>query len=698
MSDAADPAGPPRTGPDLNGPDLNGPDLTSLAKALQDAGVGIEAAALDRLLAGVAASPVAEVPEAWIALLGGDLDQELGAWAARAVRAKVGPGGLAAGRTASADRIADLRAELDRRGLDGFVVPRADAHQLEAPPPRAQRLTWLTGFTGSAGVAVVLRRSAAIFVDGRYTLQVESEVDTDAIAPRHLSDAPPEDFIADQLAGGTLGYDPWLHSLDGVKRLQDAVERAGGWLQPVDGNPVDAVWPDQPPAPLTPVRLHDLAYAGETAADKRAGVARTLTDAGQGAAVLSLPDSICWLLNVRGRDVLHTPLVLSFAVVHADGRVDWYVDPRKLVAEVCDGLDEAVSLHAPELFPQALDALAASDRPVRVDGATAPAAVAQRIEAAGGRVARDDDPCQLPKARKNAVELEGARNAHVRDGAAVTRFLCWLQTRAPERAERGEPVTEIEAAEALAAFRRADPLFRDHAFDTISGAGEHGAIVHYRVNEGSNRDLRLGELYLVDSGGQYLDGTTDITRTLPVGTPTTEQRSRYTLVLKGHIALALARFPEGTSGSQIDALARRPLWSAGLDYDHGTGHGVGSYLGVHEGPQRISKRPSSVALAPGMICSNEPGYYKSGAYGIRIENLVAVMALDGGGPDSRPMLGFETLTLAPYCRALIDTEILSLDEIAWIDSYHARVRDTLSPHLDAETARWLARETAPLER
>jgi Xaa-Pro aminopeptidase len=674
------------------------PDLTGLAQALQAAGVGIAPDALDRLLAGVAASPVAEQPEAWMALLGQNLDEELQAWAARAVRARSADGGLSAGRTKSAERVAALRAELDRRALAGLVVPRADAHQLEAPPPHAQRLTWLTGFTGSAGVAVVLQDRAAIFVDGRYTLQVENEVDTHALEPRHLSDAPPSDFIAKHLAGGTLGYDPWLHSADGVDRLQAAAERAGGRLQPVDGNPLDAVWPDQPPAPLTPVSLHDFAYAGEAAADKRARVARALADAGQAAAVLSLPDSICWLLNVRGRDVLHTPLVLSFAVLHADGRVDWYVDPRKLTSAVCDGLDDAVRLHAPELFPQALDQLAGANQPVRVDAATAPAAIAQRIEAAGGRVARDQDPCQLPKARKNATELSGTRAAHERDGAAVTRFLCWLQTRAPERAARGEPITEIEAAEALAAFRRADPLFRDHAFDTISGGGEHGAIVHYRVDETSNRDLRPGELYLVDSGAQYPDGTTDITRTLPVGDPSAEQRSRYTLVLKGHIAISLARFPEGTSGSQIDALARRPLWSAGLDYDHGTGHGVGSYLGVHEGPQRISKRPSTVALEPGMICSNEPGYYKTGAYGIRIENLVAVTSLEGGGPDSRPMLGFETLTLAPYCRALIDTEILTPEEIAWIDSYHARVRETLTPQLDAETARWLAGETAPLGR
>ena len=692
MSDSANAAGNAATTA------ADGPDLSGLARALRHAGVGIEADPLDRLLAGVAASPVAEEPDAWMALLGRELDAELQAWAARAVRAKSADGGLSAGGSARAGRLADLRAELQARGLDGFIVPRADAHQLEAPPPHAQRLTWLTGFTGSAGVAVVLQDRAAIFVDGRYTLQVATEVDTDAIEPRHLSDTPPSDFIAEHLAGGVLGYDPWLHSADGVARLQAAVERAGGTLQAVDGNPLDAVWPDQPPAPLTPVSLHEFAYAGEAAADKRARVARTLADAGQAAAVLSLPDSICWLLNVRGRDVLHTPLVLSFAVLHADGRVDWYVDPRKLPSDVCDGLDDAVHLHAPEMFGPALDALASSTQPVRVDAASAPAAIAQRIEAAGGRVARDEDPCLLPKARKNATELAGSRSAHVRDGAALTRFLCWLQTRAPERAERGEPVTEIEAAEALAAFRRADPLFRDHAFDTISGAGEHGAIVHYRVDDASNRDLRPGELYLVDSGGQYLDGTTDVTRTLPVGPPTPEQCSRYTLVLKGHIAISLARFPEGTSGSQIDALARRPLWSAGLDYDHGTGHGVGSYLGVHEGPQRISKRPSSVALEPGMICSNEPGYYKTGAYGIRIENLVAVTALAGGGPDSRPMLGFETLTLAPYCRALIDTEILTPEEIAWIDSYHARVRETLTPQLDAETARWLAGETAPLGR
>jgi Xaa-Pro aminopeptidase len=385
-------------------------------------------------------------------------------------------------------------------------------------------------------------------------------------------------------------------------------------------------------------------------------------------------------------------------VLHADATVDWFVDARKLTPELRQGLDRGVRVLAPERLGPELDALAGRGGTLRLDPASAPAWLADRIAAAGGRVARDSDPCQRPKACKNRVELDNSRAAHLRDGLALTRFLAWLSDTAPARARAGRPVTELEALEALTAFRRADPLYRDDSFDCISAAGEHGAIVHYRVSRTSNRPLLEGELYLCDSGAQYPDGTTDATRVVPVGAPTAEMVTRYTLVLKGHIALALARFPEGTTGSQLDALARRPLWSAGLDYDHGTGHGVGSYLGVHEGPQRISKRPSTVPLEPGMICSNEPGFYKAGAYGIRIENLVAVTDLPGNPDGTKRMRGFETLTLAPYCRALIDPELLTPEEIAWVDSYHSRVRATLTPLLDAETAAWLDRETAPLER
>jgi Xaa-Pro aminopeptidase len=658
------------------------------------AALPVDADALDALLRGIAASPVADAPELWAPLVAEHADGALQRRLHDRLRQVAPDDGLSAGRAATAERLAALRAELERRGLDGFVVPRADAHQGEAVPPHASRLAWLTGFTGSAGLAVVLRDRAAIFVDGRYTLQAQNEVDTQLVEPRHLTEQPAEDWIAAHLAGGTLGYDPWLHTPEGRERLQRAVDRAGGTLAGTESNPVDAVWDGQPAEPLSPAVPHLLDYAGEAGADKRARLAAELSEAGTDAAVLTLPDSICWLLNARGRDVPNTPLVLSFALLHADGAVDWVVDARKVTPALRQALGNQVRLHDPAGFGALLDGLAG--RRVLVDGASAPVWVLDRLTAAGASLERAADPCRRPKACKNATELAGARAAHERDGAALTRFLCWLSTTAAARSRDGQPVTEIEAAAALAAFRRADPLLRDIAFDTISGAGEHGAIVHYRVDETTNRALNAGELYLVDSGGQYLDGTTDVTRTLAIGTPSDEMRRRYTRVLKGHVALSQARFPEGTTGSQLDALARAPLWQAGLDYDHGTGHGVGSYLGVHEGPQRISKLPNPVKLEPGMICSNEPGYYKPGAYGIRIENLVAVCAAPVEDPDARPTLGFETLTLAPYCRALIDVALLTADEIAWIDAYQARVRETLAPHLDAATADWLAAETAPL--
>ena len=670
---------------------------TELLQRLTEAGASLESGQLDDLLRGVAATPVADVPADWAALLGlTALPDGLADALLRRLHAVAGDGGISLGRAASAERLSALRAELARRGLAGFVVPRADAHQGEAVPPHAQRLSWLAGFTGSAGVAVVLREAAAIFVDGRYTLQVESEVDTGLFEPRHLTEAPPDAWIAERLGAGALGYDPWLHTPDGLAKLQRAAERAGGRLQPVEGNPIDAVWSDRPAEPLSPAVPHPLDYAGVPAAEKRAQVAETLASGGANAAVLTLPDSICWLLNVRGRDVAHTPLVLSFALAHRDGAVDWFVDPRKLTAQVRDALGNQVKVRPSAELGPALDALAGAGKRLRVDPSSAPAWVGQRIEAAGGTLLAEGDPCQRPKAAKNPTELAGSRSAHLRDGAALVRFLCWLDRQAAPRSRAGEPVTEIEAAAALAAFRRADPLFRDLSFDTISGAGEHGAVVHYRVDEHSNRPLNAGELYLVDSGAQYLDGTTDVTRTLPIGEPTAEMRVRYTLVLKGHLALGMARFPKGTTGSQLDALARRPLWTAGLDYDHGTGHGVGSYLGVHEGPQRISKLPNKTPLEPGMICSNEPGTYKAGHYGIRIETLVAVQESTSDSPDAREMLAFETLTLAPYCRALMDTDLLAPDERAWIDAYHDRVHAALAPLLDPDTAAWLARETAPL--
>jgi len=589
-------------------------------------------------------------------------------------------------------RLAALRAELRNRGLDGFVVPRADEHQGEYVPPSAERLTWLTGFTGSAGQAVVLLERAALFVDGRYTLQARQQTDGELYDHRHVSDEPLADWLREHLAGKQLGYDPWLHTEEQVKRLAADCERAGGWLVPCPENPLDAVWSDRPEPPLGPIVPHPERFAGRSAEAKRGALAARLLELRVDAAVLTQPDSIAWLLNLRGADVPRTPLPLSFAILHAEegeGAIEWFVDQRKLGEETRAALGNGVSLRWPGEFAEGLGALAGKS--VLADPASAAAWVFDRLRGAEAQIVPGEDPCQLPKACKNDIELEGARAAHRRDGAALSTFLAWLDREAPNGT-----LTEMAAAERLAALRAEREHFRDLSFDTISGAGPNGAIVHYRVTPESDRLLRPGELYLVDSGGQYLDGTTDVTRTVAIGEPSVEMRERYTRVLKGHIAVARLRFPRGTSGSQIDAVARRPLWEAGLDYDHGTGHGVGSYLSVHEGPQRISKVPNRVALQPGMIVSNEPGYYKTGAYGIRIENLVAVVEPPPLPDQERSMLAFETLTLAPLDRRLIDPLLLTSAELAWVDAYHARVRETLAPLVDAATAEWLAGAAAPL--
>ncbi len=603
-------------------------------------------------------------------------------------------------------RLAALRAELARRGLDGFVVPRADEHQGEYVAAASERLAWLTGFTGSAGTAVVLGARAAVFVDGRYTLQVRDQVDGACFDTRHLIEEPPAAWIETHLdSGGKLGCDPWLHSERQMERLRKATEAAGGTLVAIDDNPLDAVWTGRPPPPRAPILPHPLEFAGRASADKRAELAGDLAAKELAAAVLTLPDSIAWLLNLRGGDVPCTPLPLSFAILRADATVDWFVAPEKLGSELKAHLGNGVGLYEPGALGPALDALGAAGAKVLADPDSAAAWVFARLRAAGAEVVAGADPCQLPKARKNAVELDGARAAHRRDGLALTRFLAWLAREAPARAP-GEELGEVEVAEHLRALRAEDGLFRDLSFDTIAGAGANGAIVHYRAEAASQGRLRRGELFLLDSGAQYPDGTTDVTRTLAIGEPSAEMRDRFTRVLKGHIALATARFPRGTSGSQLDVLARQHLWQAGLDYDHGTGHGVGSYLNVHEGPQRISKVPNRVALEPGMIVSNEPGYYKTGAYGIRIENLVAVVESEvmeegRGGPESgeaeeRAMLAFETLTLAPIDRNLIALKLLSPAETAWLDAYHARVRSAHLDKLDPETAAWLDAATKPL--
>jgi Xaa-Pro aminopeptidase len=572
-------------------------------------------------------------------------------------------------------------------------VPRADEHQGEYVPARARRLSWLTGFTGSAGLAVVLPETAAVFVDGRYTLQAEAEVDGALFVRRHLVEQPAADWIGANLkAGQILAYDPWLHTVGEVDRFRAAAEKAGGRLQAVDGNPIDAAWTEQPPPPLAPVVPHELRFAGTSAEEKRRLLAANLVRDQVDTAVITMPDSIAWLLNIRGGDVPHSPLPLSFALLHGDGGVELFIDRRKLVPAVGAHLGNGVTLRDPAEFGPALDRLGAAQRRVQVDPQTAPAWVFERLGSAGATPRRASDPCVLPKACKNAVELDGTRAAHRRDGAALTRFLAWLAREAPKGGLR-----EIAASDRLEAFRREGENFRDLSFDTISGAGANGAIVHYRASPKTEKPLQPGTLYLVDSGAQYLDGTTDVTRTVAIGAPSAEMRDRFTRVLKGHIALALSRFPKGTTGSQLDALARHSLWDAGLDFDHGTGHGVGSYLGVHEGPHRISKMPNMQALLPGMIVSDEPGYYKTGAYGIRIENLVVVTPVTVAGAE-RELLGFETLTLAPIDRALVEPALMGGAELDWLDAYHARVHREIAPLVDAETRAWLETATAPIAR
>src|SRR5258705_8286614 len=594
-------------------------------------------------------------------------------------------------RAASGARVAALRTELARRELTGFVVPRSDRHQNEYVPASEERLAWLTGFTGSAGAAIVLMERAVLFVDGRYTLQVREQVDTSLFAIEHLVETPPDRWIETNLTSADrFGYAPWLHTVEGAERLAKACAAAGAPLVAVEPDLIDAIWRDRPAPPLGAVTLHDLRFAGEAAEEKLARIRAELAKLRADALVVSDPHAVAWAFNIRGADVAHTPLPLAFAVVPQAGRPALFVDGRKLSNDVRDRLEGLVDVREPADFVQAVAALGQARKTVRLDQATAADALARLVITHGGKVARGACPIALMKAVKNQVEISGARAAHIRDGAAVTRFLAWLD----REAARGT-LTEIDAVAALESFRRDTGLLKDVSFPTIAGAGPDGAIVHYRVTTKTNRPIAAGELFLIDSGGQYQDGTTDITRTVAIGTPTAEMRDRFTRVLTGHIAIARAVFPDGTTGAQLDSFARQYLWSEGLDFDHGTGHGVGSYLSVHEGPARISKL-GAAALKRGMILSNEPGYYKTGAYGIRIENLVLVIEAAAVPGAEKPLNAFETLTLAPIDRRLIIPEMLSLEQAVWLDRYHARVAQTLSPLLDAETRVWLGDATRPL--
>ena len=573
---------------------------------------------------------------------------------------------------------------MQRAGLDGFIVPRADEHLSEYVPPCAERLAWLTGFTGSAGLAIVLHDQAAVFTDGRYTLQLAAQTDPALFERCHIIEQPPPDWLKAAAPGERIGYDPWLVSADTLKRFTDA----GLAMVAVSANPVDAAWSDRPPAPAAPAVPHPLHLAGVTSAEKRDAVAAALRDKGEDTAVITDPASLAWLLNLRGGDVDYTPFALGFVLMHADGRAALFMDPAKLDGAAREWLGDAVALQPPDALPAALSALAG--RKVRVDPAGSAAWFGQTLRATGATVVDGPDPCALPKACKNPVEQAGARAAHARDAVAVCRFLHWLD---------GAPATtEVAAANQLLRFRAEAAEFRGESFPAISGAGEHGAIIHYRATPDTDRPLQANEAYLTDSGGQYQDGTTDVTRTVWTGpgTPPAELQDRFTRVLQGHIAVAAALFPVGVAGPHLDSLARRPLWQAGLDYDHGTGHGVGSYLSVHEGPAGLSRAAKPVPLAAGMILSDEPGFYLPGAYGIRLENLLLVQPAPDLPGAHKPFLAFETLTLAPFDRRLIDVPMLTRAERAWIDTYHARVLAEVGPALNGPARDWLAAACQPL--
>ena len=593
-----------------------------------------------------------------------------------------------------ADRLAALREQLKADRLDGFVVPLTDEHMSEYVGTYAQRLAWLTGFEGSAGSAVVLPEEAAIFVDGRYTLQVRQQVSADQWSYQSVPETSVSDWLKDHAPqGARIGYDPWLHSRDWVRRAGEALKSRGASLVAVARNPIDAVWTDRPEASKARLVAHPDRYAGKSAAEKRTEIADWLASKNADAAVLSALDSIAWAFNVRGADVARTPVALAYALVHSDGTADLFVAGEKLDAEVRQHLGNGVRIHQRSAFEDALEQL--GGKTVAVDPERAVAAIFEALEKAGAKILPLRDPTILPKAIKNKAEIAGHRDAQLKDGAAIARFLKWVDEEAPKGT-----LDELTASDRLEALRRENADLRDLSFDSISGAGPNGAIVHYRASEATNRKLEQGSLYLIDSGGQYLGGTTDITRTVAIGEPTEEMRDRFTRVLKGHIALASAIFPKGTRGSQLDSFARRPIWEAGLDYAHGTGHGVGSFLSVHEGPQRIAAAWSSQPgadepLQAGMILSNEPGYYKTGEYGIRIENLVLVVDKKVAGGE-KDMLGFDTLTFAPIERRLIVKDMLSPQELAWLNDYHAEVLKRIGPSLSGEDLAWLEAACAPL--
>jgi Xaa-Pro aminopeptidase len=670
-----------------------------LSKLLAAAGEDRSLATIKKILSGINAAPDdLGDPLRWTKLfkIGGDAEVVA---QLSALRETLKPAPETAG-----GRLAALRAEMAKRHIDGFFIPRADEFQGEYVPARAERLEWITGFTGSAGYAVALTDKAAFFTDGRYTLQAQTQVDQKDFNICSLSeDQPPAptmtpvEWIEKNLPkGARFGIDPWVHTPNDIKKIRDAVERAGGTLVLLDDNPLDAAWTAQPPAPLAPVVPHPLQYAGKASDIKRQELASALTAAGADALAITLPEEICWLLNIRGGDVPCTPFALSYAIAHKDGTVDWFIDAEKVTDDTRTWVGTDVRLHPLEAFSGHIGKLAQDNKKIWIDPAAAPAKVEALIEDAGAAPHVARSPLQLMKAKKNDVEVQGAINAHIRDGVAVVRFLSALS-------EQGGAAKhdELSATQLLQDMRAEGENFRGLSFDTISGSGGNGAIVHYRSSEETNQPLLSGPVYLVDSGAQYLDGTTDITRTIAVGTPTPEMKENFTRVLKGHIAVAMAVFPEGTTGDKLDVKARAALKEVGLDFAHGTGHGVGSYLSVHEGPCGISPRATTVPLEPGMIISNEPGFYKAGEYGIRIETLVTVIDTGKTDEHGKKLLGFKTLTLAPVDRNLIEPALMSDEELTWLNDYHAQVAQTLLPlveKLDSKAADFLKQSTQPIHK
>jgi len=660
---------------------LTAADRVALSEQLTADGITLTSQQVHALVRGVASSALSPADQSWLGLIAAKPSRGLKALLTR-LRGQVTEDARVTEAPHPAVRLGAVRREMQRNGLSALIVGHGDPHGNEMLQPSERHLEWLTDFTGSAGTAVLLQETAALFVDGRYTLQARGQVDSGLWRVIHSADVAPTDWLKDSVArGGRIGFDAWRTSLRTYKRLERIADNDRFELVPLEQSPVRVVWTNRPAEAIGPVRVQPDAVTGQSSADKRKAVAETLHKDGLDAVVLAATDSIAWLLNLRGSDVACTPVIVSFAILYANGTVDWFVDQRKLTPDVRTAVGRDVSVHEPDRFHHGLDMLGRRRAVVGLD-LDAPVAIRERLIEDGASVREVDDPCALPKACKTKAEIAGMERAHRRDGVAMARFLAWLEREVPRRR-----ATEQDAVDQATALRAAQSRYAGISFDAIAGSGPNGAIVHYRVTPDSNRLIRPGECFLFDSGAQYQDGTTDITRTVVVGRVQEAVRRAYTLVLKGHLAVGMAVFPEGTTGAQIDALARHPLWQHGLDFDHGTGHGVGAYLSVHEGPQRLSKA-SDVALKPGMILSNEPGYYRAGAFGIRIENLMVVTQARVRGAE-RPMLGFKTLTLCPYARNLIDLSLLTEDEIGWIDAYHARVHKTLAPALEETDRRWL---------